>query len=235
MDLWIAAKVIGRRWLLLMGGLILVAGVVAGMAIKIPTTYSAKTTLLLLPPVLGGAYQPTVAATPAAKGKPTPTPEVPPRQINPYLAFDSSLYVLARIVQHDLLTDEKKAELQARGATAKYDVAPESDFPAITVVATNSDTAVIAATIREVNAAAVADVADRQKATGVPPGTWVTVDAGSTPLSATRTNAKNKTLLIVAGLGFIAAISLVFITESIAGRRSPIESKPNVPRLLAKP
>jgi hypothetical protein len=235
MDLWNVAKVLWRRWLLFMGALSIAALVVAGMAVKVPVTYLSKSTILLLPPIQGGIYQPPAPATTPAKGQPTPTPQALPKIVNPYLAFDSTLFVVARIVSQDLVTDETKAELRVQGATAKYEVIPENDFPALTILVTDSDTQRISETISVVSAATVADLADRQKATGVPKGTWATAVLSTTPLSATRTNDRAKTLLIVAALGLVAAISMVFVVEGIASRRPPIESRPNVPRLLAEP
>jgi capsular polysaccharide biosynthesis protein len=224
MDLVEAAKLVLRQWKVLMVGLVVAGALVGGMAWRVAPTYSATATVLLLPPLAGGAYQPPAPAgaqaAPAPKLQPAPaTP--PPKLYNPYLSFDSSLYVLASIVAADLSSDDFKRQLQNRGATASYQVTVNSNEPAITVVATDPDPRRALDTANAVVNSAQADLVERQRPTGIPEENWV----GAAPLQlashAEPTNTALKVLLVVAGLGLLAAVSLTFVAESLGiGRRA---------------
>jgi hypothetical protein len=178
-----------------------IAGV-AAVAVKVPTTYSSTMSVLLLPPRSGGTYQAP------AKGAPT----VSPKLINPYLSFDSSLFVLVKVIAQDLMTQRVKDQIQAAGETARYTATP-GDLPAINVVVTDPDRTKIKATMKAVVAYANADLAQRQHDAGVPQDTWATA------------TSDNIALIAVAGLGLAAAVSLVFVAESLRrGRGRPIDA-----------
>ena len=165
---------------------------------------------MLLPPRSGGTFQ----APP--KGAPT----VSPKLINPYLSFDSALFVLVKVIAQDLMTQQVKDELQATGASARYAATP-GDLPAINVVVTGPDRNEITKTMKALVSYAVSDLARRQQEAGVPPETWATATSDNMAVT-TETSDKAKALIVVAGLGLAAAFSLVFVAESLGlggGRR----------------
>ena len=207
MDLWNAVKVIGRHWLLLVLALALVAGVGGGLAVNLPPTYSAKATVLLLPPTAGGAYQPLPQASPQ-------TAVLPPRVYNPYLSFDSSLYVLASVVAQDLTSDDMKKRIKSEGAHAKYEMTANGNEPSVTVIATDQDPRQVLITMDAVVNHVSADLTNRQRPTGIPEQNWVTASPLDLPVSAQETSTKLKIIGGVVGLGLLGAISLDFVAES---------------------
>jgi capsular polysaccharide biosynthesis protein len=225
MDLWTAVKVIGRQWLLLSLALLVVAGVVGAMYWHLRPTYSAKATVLLLPPTAGGAFQPTAPANSQAVP--------PPKVYNPYLSFDSSLDVLASVVAQDMTADATKKRVLAEGATAKYDVTTNGSLPGVTVVATDEDPHEAVITVVSLVDHVSIDLNDRQGATGVPKQNWVTASALDLPATAQQTNTKLKVLAAVAGLGLLGAISLAFVAESLGlellQRRRPLQPRMTAP------
>ncbi|PRZ42483.1 hypothetical protein CLV47_105105 [Antricoccus suffuscus] len=95
-------KALGRRWYVLVAGLVVIA-VAAGLAIKwVPTQYEASGQMLLLLPA-------------DATGITTPT--------NPYINLQAGLITTASVVAGTLSTKDSQREMKAKGFTSEYAVA----------------------------------------------------------------------------------------------------------------
>jgi hypothetical protein len=212
LDLVTAAKVITGHLVLATIAILVAVATVGVVYLKVPTTYSGNAIVLLLSPITGGL------SVPAPEKGPRPAP-LPVR--NPYLvSADQSLFVLAQVISTDLTSDQTKALLERDGQKANYLVSVRSDQPAIVIAVTDHDRNRIVERLNDLIAIAQTDLTQRQLAAGVPKDTWATSNVSSVPLSMTKTKSKLTTLIIAAALGLGAAISLVFITESIqAGSR----------------
>jgi hypothetical protein len=202
-DLLIVMQVLWRRRLL-MGALFAVAAlVVGGVYLKVPPTYQVTATLLVLPPSKGGVVQ---------------TPQT--RLTNPYLSFDSSTYILARVLTQSLGGDAERATILARGGTTAYQVATSADEPIVTITVTDHDRARVVATLHTLVDDADTQLAGRQQATGLPRENW----AGFTPVviadAPTTTSQRLKVVGGAAALAAVAALGIVLVVESVsAGRR----------------
>jgi hypothetical protein len=208
MDLVTAGKVITRHFLVATSALLLAVAAVGVVYLKVPTTYSGNAIVLLLAPVTGAASVPA-----PDKGRPAP----PPIR-NPYLvSADSSLFVMAQVISADLASDQTKDLLERDGQKVNYLVTVRSDQPAIMMVVADHDRDRIVARLNDLIATVQTDLTQRQMAAGVPKDTWVTTDVSNVPLTMTKTKDKLTMLIVVAVVAIGAAVSLVFITESIQG------------------
>lgn len=225
MDLVTAARMIARRWVVLVLALAVVGGVMYGLQVKLKPTYTASATMLLLPPLTGGTSQPGPAVV-DPRATPTPGPKV----INPYLSFDASLYVLARIITQAMGSDETRAQLKAAGFTASYTVTSSSEEPSITFTATDHDPANTLGTVQHLVVAANASLINRQRSTGTPDNTLATSTVLDLPTRAKETRDKLKVMGIGGAVGVIAAFTLTFIVESLLEGRRRRRQGPSIVR-----
>ena len=205
MDLITTTKVLTRHWLLSALALLAAIAVTAIVYVVVPTTFSGNAIVLLQVPRTGSAYHPQA-------GNVRPSPAI---GVNPYLSVDSSLWVLSKVIVQDLTGDASKAQLQSDGQKLNYEVTAQSDVPAIGIAVMDSNRSRIVAKLNEIIALATTDLTDRQRATGVPEDTWVTATISNVPLKMDKTKDKLKMIIAVAVVALGAAISLVFITESL--------------------
>ncbi len=211
MDLVTTMKVLTRHWLLTAIAMLAAIGLTGIVYLTVPTTYAGNATVLLQVPRTGAIYHPP----PAGNVKPSPLAEY-----NPYSLVDSSLWVMAKLISQDLTSDAIKPQLEDDGQGLKYEVTAQPDVPAIGIVVTDSSRSRIVAKLNHIITLAITDLNDRQQATGVPQDTWITATTSSVPLKMDKTKDKLKMLIAVAVVAVGAAISLVFVAESLqVGRR----------------
>ncbi len=208
MDLLSALRVLVRQWLVLSIALSMVAAAVYVLAERLPPTFQVTATLLVLPPRQGGVYLP-------------PDKQTPGKVLNPYLSFDSSDYVLARLATHVLSSPETRTRLSGMGATGSYQVTTSSEEPIVDIVVTDSDAARTVKTRDALVEIAQAELATRQQASGAPKETWATTTPVVLPQNPTETTASVKVLIAAAALGVVGAVGLAFAAEgmSISRRR----------------
>jgi len=206
MDLLTAIRVLVRHRLLTGLALTAALAVVGALYLMVPTTYSGNALVLLQVPRTGGAYQP------APKSSPNPAP---PKVYNPYLSVDSSLWVLAHVIADDLTGDRTKAELEGKGHKVRYEVTPQTDIPAIGIAVTDRNRGKVVAALNDIIDIAIADLLDRQQATGVPQDTWVTATTSNVPLKMNKTRDKMMMLIVAASVALGIAVGVVFAVESL--------------------
>jgi hypothetical protein len=190
---------------------------VAGVYFRVPPTYQVSATLLVLPPPLGGVYQ--APAPPVPTTTPTPVP-APPKLTNPYLAFDTSTFIVARVMADSLSGDAERTVVVARGGTSDYQATTSPAEPTVSLTVTGQDRAREVRTLHLLIADADAQLTARQQATGLPGSYW----ARLTPLVVADQPSSTGQRLKVAGgaaaLALVAALCLVFAVDGIStGRR----------------
>src|SRR5512144_1515342 len=99
MDFLTFLQTLARRWVVVLGGLLVTGLGVAAVLRFVPPTYEASTSLLL-----------TVPVSAAPKG----APPADPGQVNPYLGFGGALNVNAELLA-DVLDSRGCADDGARG------------------------------------------------------------------------------------------------------------------------
>ena len=200
-DLLNVLAALGRQWPVLLLALFLVAATTAVVWFKLPPTYQATGTVVLIPP------------------------GDPKSGVNSYDHFTSAYIILAVVLSDSVNSDDAVARLKAEGLSAKYTVTTDPQAPTITVVSTDSDPAKTEATMRAVIDQVATFLRVRQAATGAAPTTWVTVSPVSVPSSPMKTAATLRIAVIVAVLGLLAAVSLTVLADHVArARRRRLEA-----------
>lgn len=207
MDVWALLRVFGRHRALLVAGVVTVGAGVLGVQAQMAPTYSATATLIVLTPNAGGAYSGPVPS-------PSPTPQVAPRLVNPYLAIDASSYVIARILTQVLSSHDVEAEMKARGIAA-YTVATSGDEPAIQIVVTDQSSARVMTSLSSLIKRSEEELALRQKTTGAPAANWSYLAPVVVQKQPVETANKQKIMAGVGALGLVAALSLVLVVNAL--------------------
>jgi len=200
MDLWSALKVIARRWPIVVAAL-LVTAVTANVAVgKVDPEYEAAGSVVLLGP-----------STVVEQGAVV--------DVNPYLR----LYGAERILANTMVSVMKGPHFQQRvaqaGAGGPFEATIQPEAAIINIVTRDVDAG---ATIRRLDTVIdlmKKELADRQRAAGAPPDTWVSADVLTiSDQPTTLMGSRLRVLVAVVALGLAIAVSLAFIAESIAQR-----------------
>ena len=143
MNLLDAFRVWRRRWILT--GLLLVLAVAgtAGAAMKLPRTYQAMSTVVLLPSV--SASQPNGG--------------------NPYLSFTGSLPLTADVIAYQMMSPSSVQDLAMRGYGETYAVAPATNTtgPVLQTTVTGSNKNAVEHTLSGVTAKIGTQLSDLQR------------------------------------------------------------------------
>lgn len=198
MDLMESFRVFGRHRILTSVLLLLTLVGTVGAAIKMPWSYSAKATVVLLN---------SKSASAAAGG-------------NPYLSFASSLTQAADVICLEVTDPGTGLVLQAHGYTAGYTavVSSATGAPMIVVTTTGSDSNAVEHTLsgvtQQVNVKLHALQAD------VPMKDRITSKLISSDLHASHSISKKaKPLAVVLGLGLVLTYAIPHLVDSAARRR----------------
>lgn len=200
-DLLNIIAALGRQWLVLALSLVLVVGATGLVWFKLPPTYQAPGTVVLVPP--GDAKS----------------------GVNSYDHFTSAYIILAVVLADSVSSDDAVARLKDSGMSARYTVNTDPQAPTITITATDTDPVKTEATMRGVIKELSMFLLDRQIASGAAPSTWVTVAPVSVPSAPMKTAATLRIAIIVAVLGLLAAVSLTVLADHVArARRRRLEA-----------
>lgn len=216
MDLLTAGRVLARRRLMLGLLLVVAAGAVAAVYWEVPTTYQVSATLLVLPPTLGGVYQ---APTPAVPTRQPAPPTAPPRLVNPYLSFDTSTFIVARVTTQALGSDAERHRIALGGGSADYQATTSSDEPIISITVTDHDRRREVRTLHSLIGDAGAQLTSRQQATGMPAAYWAQLTPIVVADQPSGTNQKLKVSGGAAALALVAVLAAVFAFDGIATAR----------------
>ncbi|WP_116950081.1 hypothetical protein [Jiangella endophytica] len=213
----------GRRWYILLLGLLLTAGLGVGAAALSPPTYSARGLVLLLPPAesvgVGG---------------------------NPFLAL-GALDMPARIIVSYLDSPSARAGVEDAVPTAHYDVSMEEATrgPVIAIEVSDSTPDGALTTLQDIADAVPATLARLQQELDVPAASSVT----SMPLTMSTEAGENiggtvRAVVVAVGAGLVLTVAAVVLTDRLVLRsasrrrampRSRTDTEPAVPERPSGP
>lgn len=189
----------GRRWYVLVIGLLVTAGLAVGATVLSPPTYSARGLVLLLPP------EETVG-----EGG------------NPFLAL-GALDMPARIIVSYLDSPSARAGVESAVPTADYEVAMEEATrgPVIAIEVTDSTPEGAIATLQDIAEAVPSTLARLQQELEVPPEATMT----SMPLTMSTeavedTSGGTLVMVVVVGAGLAATAAVTVAVDRIVLKRS---------------
>jgi hypothetical protein len=194
------------RWYVLVPALLATSVAAFGVMSAVAPAYQVQSSVVLLGP-------PASSQTGAAPGTD-----------NPYIGL--SLEVVADVLSKVAMSEATAAKLQAKGATAEYEVGTGLEGgPILNVITTSPDKAMALRTAEAVTANIRAELARRQRVQGAPRESWISAVTVTQPDQATKMmGSKIRVLAAVLALGLAATIGLTFMAENIAeGRRRRAE------------
>jgi hypothetical protein len=198
-DLAEIARVMRRRWYVLLPGLLLTGALAAAIIVVLPMKYQSQSTVELLN---------SQKATVAFDG-------------NPFLSTQTSLTGMADSLGRNLDSDAAKADLRARGVTDDYNamIADNAQAPLMWLTVTGAEPSQVLAEDKTLTAYAAERLEQFQTQQSVPANAMirmVTIVSPQTPVAQTKTRIEYTVLAGLVGL----ALSLV-ATFFVEARRRP--------------
>lgn len=195
-----ALKLLLRRWLVVLLGLIATGGACAYVLDNVGPDYQASSQMLFLLP-------------PKASGPETPT--------NPYLNLQSGLATAASLVAGEVSTKDTRRDLAAAGMKAEYAVSlTPGAGPLLLITAKSKDPALAVATRDAVMNLVDTKLAEMQAAVDVPPLQVISTSRSSVSRSAERlSGSRLRALAGTGGAGMAAVLLAAFAVDRI--RRRP--------------
>ncbi|WP_174514825.1 chain length determinant protein [Streptacidiphilus anmyonensis] len=199
MDLAEIARVMRRRWYVLLPGLLLTGVLAAAIIFMLPLKYQSQSTVELL-----NSQKATV-----------------PFDGNPFLSTQTSLTGMADSLGRNLDSDAAKADLAGRGVTDTYDamIADNAQAPLMWLTVTGTEPDKVLAEDKTLTAYAAERLDQFQTQQSVPQNAMirmVTIVSPQTPVAQTKTRIEYTVLAALLGL----ALSLV-ATFFVEARRRP--------------
>jgi hypothetical protein len=207
MDLAEICRVMGRRWYVLLPGLLLTAALTVGAYVKVPLTYQSQSTVMLLN---------SQKATVAFDG-------------NPFLSTQTSLTGMADSLVRNLNSDASLATLRQRGATGSCTakIADNALGPLMWLTASGTDKQAVLASDKVFTAYArerLEEFQNQQGVTSVARIRMTTIVAPQNPVAKTKTRIEY--LALAALLGIVVSVAASFYAEA---RRRPAPGKAVAP------
>ncbi|MFJ9537514.1 chain length determinant protein [Streptomyces sp. NPDC101225] len=205
MDLAEIFRVMRRRWYVLLPGLLLTAGLVAGVLTLVPVTYQSQSTVVLLN---------SQKATVAYDG-------------NPFLSTQTSLTGMADSLARNLNSDDSLRDLKSRGAKGTFEakLADNAQGPLMWLTVTGTDKASVLASDRILTSYAKDRLDQFQKEQKVDAKAMIrmtTIVPPQNPVAQTKTRLEY--MVMAAALGLVLSLVGVFYVE--ARRRTRTASAP---------
>lgn len=200
MDLWSALRILRRRWLVLLVGLLLTGVALSGIVVKLAPQYTASGTVIVI--------QPSVSS-------------------NPLNSLDSANALAASVAATLTNTGTSEAQVKRAGGAASYTLTVDANLPIVTITTTSTDPGNAVYTVSVVARVMQDGLFQRQRDLGVTTSTLLKVLPLDIPTSALATTGKVKVLAIAAGLGVLVAISAAFIAEAIIAFRRREKTVPS--------
>lgn len=213
MDLAEIFRVMRRRWYVLLPGLLLTAGLIAGVVVLVPVTYQSQSTVVLLN---------SQKATVAYDG-------------NPFLSTQTSLTGMADSLARNLNSDASVRELKSRGASGTFEakLADNAQGPLLWLTVTGTDKAAVLSSDRILTAYAKDRLEQFQEQQSVAPQAMIrltTIVSPQPPVAQTKTRLQY--LIMAGGLGLVLSLVAVFYVEA---RRRSHPQEPEQPAEAPEP
>ncbi|MFR0355629.1 chain length determinant protein [Streptomyces sediminimaris] len=210
MDLAEIFRVMRRRWYVLLPGLVLTAGLIAGVLTTVPVTYQSQSTVVLLN---------SQKATTAYDG-------------NPFLSTQTSLTGMADSLARNLNSDDSLRDLKARGARGTFDakLADNAQGPLMWLTVTGTDKAAVLASDKILTSYAKDRLYQFQKEQKVASRAMIrmtTIVPPQNPVAQTKTRLEYT--VMAGGLGLVLSLVAVFYVEARRRPRTPAAPEEAVP------
>jgi hypothetical protein len=195
MDLAEICRVMGRRWYVLLPGLLVTAALTVGAFVTVPVTYRSQSTVALLN---------SQRATAAFDG-------------NPFLSTQASLTGMADMLARNLNSDDSLADLRAQGATGApaAKIADNAQGPLVWLTVSGSDRDAVLASDKLLTAYAAKRLEQLQQDQSVTSQArirMVTIVPPQNPVAETKTRLE---YLVLAGLaGIVVSMVATFYVEA---------------------
>ena len=201
MDLWTALRVIARRWPIVVATLLLTAVVANVVVATVKPNYDARGTLVLLAP-----------ATVVDQGKVV--------GVNPWIHNPGADRLAAGTVVNVAKGPEFEQRVKQGGGDGRFEVVLDPYAPMITVAATAPEPGDALDTLAIVIDLVKRELAERQRAAGAPPDTWITADLLTISEEATeRPGRRFRALAGVVVAGVAMSLVLAFVVEAVSRAR----------------
>jgi hypothetical protein len=200
MDLIAALRALRRQWLVTCFLLLVTLAGVAGLTFKLPSTYQAQSTTVLLP---------SRAAS-------------QPNGYNPYLSFDGSLTNTAYLLSVEVTGPASQKVFAAEGDTGSYTVglSPDTDGPVLITMVTAPSKSDAERTLQTVTAALGNDILELQVAKHIRPSDQIGFEVVAMNSQATLLFSKKvKTVGMALALGLFVTISVPVLIDNSRLRR----------------
>ncbi|MFJ5302932.1 chain length determinant protein [Streptomyces sp. NPDC088350] len=195
MDLAEIARVMRRRWYVLLPGLLLTAGLIVAVILMVPVSYQSQSTVVLLN---------SQKATVAYDG-------------NPFLSTQTSLTGMADSLARNLNSDDSIRDLKARGAQGTFaaKLADNAQGPLMWLTVTGTDKASVLSSDKILTAYAKERLEQFQKEQSVAPKAMIrmwTIVAPQNPVAQTKTRLEY--LVLAGALGLVLTLACAFYVEA---------------------
>jgi len=201
MDFLDALRVLVRRWIVVLLGLLLTAGAGFYAITVVPTEYQARAQyVLLLPSSSTGSNNPT----------------------NPYTNLNAGLIFAASLIASDLSTKTVARELVDEGFESDFSIAlGTSGGPALDVIVTGADRDDVLETRDELLRRFDDELGSLQRIPGIPQSQLIFSRTNAVdPVAEVVPGAKRKALLLIAAIGLVLTLIVAFTVDGLARRRS---------------
>ncbi|MET9950089.1 chain length determinant protein [Streptomyces sp. NPDC006339] len=201
MDLAEIFRVMCRRWYVLVPGLLLTAGLVAGAWLLVPVSYASQSTVAMLNSRKGAA----------ADG-------------NPFLSMEPSLTGMADSLARNVNSDASKAELKKQGLTLKYEakIADNAQGPLLWLTVTGEDRTAVLQGNRTLMAFTAQRLTDLQAEQAVPSDAMIRITTIVPPQNPeAQLKSKIQYVIMGAGLGIVLSLVATFFAEARRRARTP--------------
>jgi capsular polysaccharide biosynthesis protein len=192
-------KTLRKRLALTLTLLVLMLIVTAAAYAVLPSTYQAKSNVILLPSQV-------IAKTTGG---------------NPYLGFDSTLNMTADVIRYEVTDARTGLALQAAGYTASYAItdAVDTGAPVLLITVNGSSKAAVENTLSGVTNKVVSKLASQQA--NIPAASRITSQVITyTVTPSTVASKKLRSVLIVMVGGALVTVAIPLLVDATATRRS---------------
>lgn len=200
MDFVDALRVLGRRWLVVLLGVLVTGGAGFYAITVVPTEYQARAQyVLLLPSGATGVNNPT----------------------NPYINLNSGLIFVTALIASDLGTKDVARSLVKGGFESDYSVAQStSGGPSLDVVVNGTDPDDVLATRNELLGRFDEELDSLQDVVGIPDRQLIFSRTNAVdPVAEVVPGAKKKALVLIAAVGMIVTLIMAFSMDGLLRRR----------------
>ena len=236
MEFWSAVAVLRRRWYVFAPTLLVFALLAAFLVGSVKPVYKASGTMILLQTGAdsGAGSTPTTASGGASTTVTTADPVV--EAGNPYLQMDKIQF--ANVMAQLAIDSNFKDQMVADGGTSSYEVIPPyGNSPVLTLSATAPTQEAAMTSYRQLVDHLRQMVIDRQNEVNASPASLYTGVELNKPTAAFPQNgARTKGVIVVAMIGFLVAVGLSFLVDSVlAARRKPEDPPGELVSLIPNP